>query len=77
MRYCGQLIFGTNSEKLLAPILVKKLLLMLIVAGIIMCEHIVVTANSDGGADEFNLALGLATIGPDGTILALHKDSFW
>jgi hypothetical protein len=76
MRHCGRLIFGTNSEKPPAPILVKKLLLMLIAAGILVCEHVVISSN-DAGPKEYDLALGLATSGPDGTILALHEDSFW
>jgi hypothetical protein len=41
--------------------MVKKLLLLLIAAGILKYQHILVTANSDGGAEEYNLALGLAT----------------
>jgi hypothetical protein len=61
------LIYGTNLEKPPAPILVKKLLLMLIAAGILKCQHLSVSANADGALDEYNLALGLATIGPDGT----------
>jgi hypothetical protein len=77
MRHCGRLIFGTNSDKPPAPILVKKLLLMLIAAGILACEHVVVTPNSDGSANSCDLALGLAISGPDGTILALHQDAFW
>ena len=77
MRSSARLIFGTNSEKPPAPILVKKLLLMLIAAGILECQHVSITANTKGGSDEYDLALGLTTTEPDGTILCLHVDSFW
>jgi hypothetical protein len=56
---------------------VEKLLLMLIAAGILKCQHISITSNTDGALDEYGLALGLATKGPDGMALALHNDSFW
>jgi hypothetical protein len=76
MQHSGRLIFGTNLDKPPAPIMVKKLLLMLIAAGILECQH-VLTPNCDVGAKEYDLvALGLATIGEDGTILGLHEDSF-
>jgi hypothetical protein len=47
MQHSGRLIFGTNSDKPPAPILVKKLLLMLIAAGILECQHVLVTPNCD------------------------------
>jgi hypothetical protein len=77
MHQSARLIYGTNSDKPPAPILVKKLLLMMIAAGILECQHVSVSANDDGAFDEYNLALGLATIGPDGTALCLHNNSFW
>jgi hypothetical protein len=77
MKHSTRMIYGTNSEKPPAPILVKKLLLMLIAAGILECQHVSVSANADGTSDEYDLALGLATIGPDGTTLCLHDNSFW
>jgi hypothetical protein len=77
MRHSARLLFGTNSDKPPAPILVKKLLLMLIAAGILECAHVSISANIDGASNEYDLALGLATFGPDGTTLCLHNDSFW
>ena len=77
MPHSGRLMFGTKSAKPPAPILMKKLLLMLIAASILQCEHVLVTpANSEASAKQYDLALGLATFGLDGTILALHDDSF-
>ena len=73
----ASLIFGTNSKKPPAPILVKKLLMMLIAAGILECQHIVIPAITEGGSDEYNLSSGLATTRLDNTILCLHEDSFW
>jgi hypothetical protein len=68
MQHSARLTFGTNSDKPPAPILVKKLLLMLMAAGILECQHVLVPSNSDVKAEEYDLALGpLATIGPDGT----------
>jgi predicted RND superfamily exporter protein len=74
MQHSARLIFGTNSDKP-APIMVKKLLLMLIAAGILQCQHVSVSGNSN--VEEYDLALGLATTRPDGTILLLHEDSCW
>jgi hypothetical protein len=71
MPHSGRLMIGTNSKKPPAPILVKKVLLMLLAAGILQCEHVLVTANSDASAEEYDLALALATIGEDGRILGL------
>jgi hypothetical protein len=73
----ARLIFGTNSAKSPAPILIKKLLLLLIAAGILECEHVAITSNDNADSNEYDLALGLATTGPDGTILCLNVDSFW
>jgi hypothetical protein len=77
MRNSGRLIFGTNSAKAPAPIMVKKLLLMLIAAGILECQHVLVSGTIEEGDANYDLALGLATTGPDGTTLCLHVDSFW
>jgi hypothetical protein len=56
------LVFGTNSDKPPAQIMVKKLLLMLIAAGILQCQHVLVATNSNADAEEYNIALGLATM---------------
>jgi hypothetical protein len=77
MKQSARRIFGTNSDKAPAPILVKKLVLMLIAAGILECQHVLIAGNTEAGSDEYDLALGLATTGPNGTILCLHDDSFW
>jgi hypothetical protein len=47
MQHSGRLIFGTNLDKPPAPIMVKKLLLMLIAPGILECQHVLVTPNCD------------------------------
>jgi hypothetical protein len=65
----ARLLFGTNSNKPPAPILVKKLLLLLIAAGILERKHLMISANIDGASNEYDLALGLTTFGPDGNTL--------
>jgi hypothetical protein len=77
IQHSARLIYGTNLEKASAPILVKKLLLMLIAASILECQHVLVSANAHGTLDEYDLALGLASIGQDGTTLCLYDDYFW
>jgi hypothetical protein len=77
MKQSARLIFGTNSDKAPPPIMVKKLLLMMIAAGILECEHVLVSSPTDDGPEEYDLAFGLSTVGPNGTNLGLHEDSYW
>jgi hypothetical protein len=77
MKHSARLMFGANSDKPPAPILVKELVLMLIAAGMLKCQHVLTAGKSEAGSDECDLALGVSTSGPDGTILGLCDDSFW